>query len=129
MKNAKKLAALVFILALAAAVVFPFLRNSERRAEGADGAMNYLVIHGVEAVYQAEKDITIPEVFSEVYSRYNELQRESGFNLLPHRGHAAKLYTFSLPNSAEAHVIVCCGEIVGGDISTTAINGEMKGLP
>lgn len=128
MKNVKKLALLVFILAVAAAIIFPLFRSNDHRAENADDVIEYLTLRGVEAVYLSEKDITIPAEFGEVYSRYNDLQRENGFNLLPHRGHAAKLYTFALPDLSEAHVIVCCGEIIGGDISTAAIDGEMKGI-
>lgn len=128
MKNIKKLAVIVFILAVIAAIIFPHLGCGERRAENAEDVGEYLISCGLEAVFLSEKDITIPAEFSEVYTRYNDLQRENGFNLLPHRGHAAKLYTFTLPDLSEAHIIVCCGEIVGGDISTAALGGEMRGL-
>lgn len=128
MKKVKIFAAAVFVLALAAAVIFPLSRNGGRRAESAEDVGEHLVSQGIKAVYQSEKAITIPAEFSEVYSRYNDLQRENGFNLLPHRGHSAVLYTFTLSDLSEAHVIVCCGEIVGGDISTAALGGEMRGL-
>lgn len=128
MKSAKRLAITVFILAIAAAIIFPLIRNNDRRAENADDVKEYLITRGIEAVFLSEKEITIPAEFGEVYVRYNDLQRKNGFNLLPHRGHAAKLYAFTLPDLSEAHVIVCCGEIVGGDISTAALGGEMRGL-
>lgn len=129
MKNAKKLAALVFIFAIAAAIIFPLLRDSGRHAETAQDAADYLVSRGIEAIFLAEKEITIPADFGEVYARYNVLQRESGFDLLPHRAHSAKLYTFSVPDASEAHVIVCCGKIIGGDISSAPLNGSMEALP
>lgn len=123
----------VLITAAAGLIIFILLlnRNDSLRAESFGDAADYLSERGVEVIFQLEKEITIPKEFGDVYERYNELQRESGFDISPHRGHSAKLYVFSVPArpDAHAHVIVCCGKIIGGDISSASLSGSMEALP
>lgn len=123
----------VLITAAAGLIIFILLlnRSESLRAEGFGDAADYLSERGVEVIFQLEKEITIPKEFGDVYERYNELQRESGFDISPHRGHSARLYVFSAPArpDAQAHVIVCCGKIIGGDISSASLSGSMEALP
>ena len=81
------------------------------------------------------KDITIPNEFGEVYERYNELQKSQGFDLTGYRSRAAQVYTFGVisvrgehMDNTEAHVMVCDGKIIGGDISSPALEGGMTGF-
>ena len=84
----------------------------------------------------AEKTVTIPEEFGEVYERYNELQQESGFDLTPYRSREATVYTYSVaavdgrPSQyTEVHVMVCDGIVIAGDLASPALAGEMAPLP
>ena len=138
----KNFTAVIAISAAAAAAfvaVCSAVRESGYRAESASDVAQYLSERGITAVCPTEKEITVPSVFGEVYERYNDLQKESGFDLSRHRGHSATVYTFIAAGytdaagepckNAEVHVIVCDGKIVGGDISTAALDGFMVGLP
>ncbi|MBQ3841370.1 MAG: DUF4830 domain-containing protein [Ruminiclostridium sp.] len=81
------------------------------------------------------KDVTIPEEFGDVYDRYNELQKSQGFDLSGYRSREAQVYTFGVisvrgehTDNTEAHVMVCDGKIIGGDISSPALDGGMTGF-
>lgn len=138
----KNFTAVIAISAAAAAAfvaVCSAVRESGYRAENAADVAQFLSERGITAVCPTEKEITIPSVFGEVYERYNDIQKESGFDLSRHRGHSATVYTFTaagyadeageIRKNAEVHVLVCEGKIIGGDISTAALDGFMVGLP
>ena len=81
------------------------------------------------------KTVTIPGEFGEVYERYNELQKSQGFDLSGYRSREAQVYTFGVisvrgvhAENTEAHVMVCDGKIIGGDISSPALDGGMSGF-
>lgn len=76
------------------------------------------------------KDIIIPANFDEVYSEYNSLQKKAGFDLSPYKGKSATVYTYKLSgvDETEIHLIVCEGNIIGGDIASVKLDGEMKPL-
>ena len=76
------------------------------------------------------KDIVIPEKFSAVYEKYNNLQKEAGFNLENYKGKSAKVYSYSLQNDAEKqiHLIICEDKLIGGDVASLKLNGNMTGL-
>lgn len=81
------------------------------------------------------KTVTIPEEFGEVYERYNELQKSQGYDLSGYRSREAQVYTFPVisvrgehTENTEAHVMVCDGKVIGGDISSPALDGGMTGF-
>jgi len=75
------------------------------------------------------KEITIPSSFSSVYEKYNKLQNSADFDLYPYRGQKAVVYSYELQSSDKIlHLIICDGEIIGGDLSDVAVDGEMKPL-
>ena len=84
------------------------------------------------------EEIVIPTEFDDVYERYNNLQKKQGYDLSAYRGEAVTKYTFQVLNfteydgtpcdNAEAHVLVCGGEIIGGDVCSLSISGRMVGL-
>ena len=83
----------------------------------------------------AVKTVTIPNEFGDVYTKYNELQRSQGFDLSLYGGKEAQVWTFAAvsvrgehTDSAEVHVIVCEGMIIGGDVADPALDGGMTGL-
>ncbi len=77
------------------------------------------------------KQITIPEKFSDVYEQYNELQQKSGFNLKAYSGVNAAVYKYKIKNSNEekyVNIIICDGVLIGGDVSSAMLGGEMQPL-
>ena len=77
-----------------------------------------------------EVSVKVPLKFDAVYLRYNELQKEAGFDLSPYVGKALQRVTFNLlnfpyDNNVRINVLVMGTNVVGGDISTVAINGFM----
>lgn len=106
------------------------------RSSGLDGSTNahrveYINSLGVKINETPEvKSITVPEEFGAVYEKYNQLQKKAGFDLTPYKGKPAKVYTYRLTDSEDMRVnIIVCGEcIIGGDISSVRIDGEMRPL-
>lgn len=84
------------------------------------------------------EEIVIPAEFSDVYERYNNLQKKQGCDLSAYRGETVTRYTFQVLNfteydgtpceNAEAHLLVCGGEIIGGDVCSLSISGRMVGV-
>lgn len=76
------------------------------------------------------KEITIPQEFGEVYSRYNEIQKKAGFDLSDYKGETAILYCYELSfdSGTNVNILVSDGKIIGGDVSEISFNGEMKPL-
>lgn len=105
------------------------------KAGGIDGSTNAKRINYLQGlgIYVDEtateiKDITIPWEFSAVYQKYNLLQQKNGFDLANYKGKKAKVYTYSIDGEEDVHLIICNDEIIGGDISSPKIDGNMTGL-
>ena len=75
------------------------------------------------------KKTVIPKEFGSVYNNYNKLQRKAGFDLSRFKGEEVTVYTYPvLGCEKNLTLIVCDGEIIGGDISEVSVNGEMLPL-
>lgn len=83
---------------------------------------------------KSSKEIIIPEQFDAVYQNYNALQKSAGFDLLLYMGSKATVYTYDIDTPAGytgdtvANLIVYKGRIIGGDISSCALDGFMLPL-
>ena len=97
---------------------------------------NYLATFGWETAEEVEeKELTIPQSWNQVYSDYNEVQINQGFDLTEYKGKKVKLYTYTISNyedSAEgivADMLVYNGVLIGGDLcNTSAENGFLVGF-
>ena len=107
------------------------------KAGGTDGSTNALRLEYISGLgYTVNetavnvKEIVIPESFSDVYNEYNRLQKKAGFDLSRHKGDTACVYTYSLSDSEDTVIklIVSDNNIIGGDVSSVRIDGEMKAL-
>ncbi len=99
--------------------------------QGADYLSGYGWKINEEKIHTEE--ITIPVNFSEVYERYNALQKKQGFDLTKYKGEKAVKYTFVITNykgfdNVEAHILTVGKKVIGGDICSTELNGFMKGF-
>jgi len=107
------------------------------KSSGIDGTTNARRVEYLESLgYNINdstvksKKILIPQEFSDVYDRYNALQKRAGFDLSKHKGEEASVYTYCLDEDEETvvNVIVSDGCVIGGDVSSVRIDGEMKPL-
>ena len=77
-----------------------------------------------------EKTVRIPGEFDEVYTRYNELQKQAGLDLMPYRGLQAKQLTFELQNAAVRYAVVLIKEnrVIGGHLTDGEYGSELLPL-
>ena len=124
------LAAAALLIALV--IIFsggqPALETTEER-------VNFLSDMGweVDPASETDSSVLIPREFSDVYARYNELQKQQGYDLEQFCGMTLELYTYVVTNySTDGTVIAALylydGQVVGGDIHSTELNGFMHGL-
>ena len=127
----------VFIIIAAAALLAVIvlicsgggLDTPEERAE-------YLASLGweVDLSTEEERAVTLPSSLDGVLLTYNELQKQQGFDLTPYAGEDCRSYSYAVTNypSGEsgviAQLIIHDGEVIGGDIHSSALGGFMHGL-
>lgn len=80
------------------------------------------------------KTTVIPKEFDEVYSAYNELQREQGFDLSDYKGKKVEIFSYPVYNykGHESCMTLTLmgyeGKLIGGDICCTELDGFMQGI-
>lgn len=79
------------------------------------------------------RDVTIPEEFDQVYEQYNEVQKSQGMDLAPYAGKTCRQWIYRVNNypeegTVQATILVYEGQIVGGDISSTELDGFLCGF-
>lgn len=121
-------------------IIFVSSRFTSSTAYSINGTTNYERVAYLESInckvseeFVSQKQIVIPDQFSSVYERYNNLQLQAGFDLEQYKGAKATLYTYKVLayknlQNAYANLIVCNGKIIGGDILTTDLSGKMLPL-
>ena len=78
--------------------------------------------------------VRIPEQQSEIFSRYNTLQKSQGYDLSQYAGKSVMRYVYKVNNfpgatdPVYATLLVYKNQIVGGDITNTAAKGAVQGL-
>lgn len=99
------------------------------------GRAAYLEQYGweVETPAVSEEDVLIPKTFSDVFKKYNELQLSQGFDLSQYGGMEVKLYTYKVKNHGSddtvlAQLYVYKGQVIGGDVHSSALDGFMCGI-
>ena len=97
--------------------------------------LEYIAAQGYEADRaEDKKDIIIPKCFNKVYSDYNAVQKQQGFDLEPYKGRQAVVYTYKIKNyknnnNVVANLIVCGGKLIGADLcDPSAKNGFLTAL-
>lgn len=83
------------------------------------------------------REVVIPEVFDDVYSNYNDIQRSQGFDLQKYAGRRVKRWTYVIRNYPETkpeddfiriNILVCDERIIGGDVCSIKLDGFMHGV-
>lgn len=80
------------------------------------------------------EEIVVPQTFNDVYTQYNELQKQQGFDLSKYCGETVKQYTYRVLNHKSGgehvflHLLVQNDQVIGGDVSSTELDGFMQGF-
>ena len=78
--------------------------------------------------------VRIPKDHTEIYDRYNDLQKAQGFDLTNFAGKTVMRYVYKVtnyPGATEpvyATLLIYKNQVIGGDITDTAPNGAIRGL-
>lgn len=78
--------------------------------------------------------VRLPKEQTEVYARYNALQKSQGYDLSQHAGKTVMRYVYKVSNFPDATepvyatLLVYKNQIIGGDITNTAANGVIQGF-
>jgi len=78
--------------------------------------------------------VRIPEEQSEVFRRYNTLQKSQGYDLSQYAGKSVMRYVYKINNfpgatdPVYATLLVYKNQIIGGDVTNTAAKGAVQGL-
>ena len=79
-------------------------------------------------------EVRIPREADEVFSRYNELQKNQGYDLTKYAGKKVMRYVYQINNFPDAKepvyatLLVYKDQIIGGDITDTTPGGRVQGL-
>ena len=79
-------------------------------------------------------EVTIPQSFNKVYEGYNKMQKEQGLDLSKYAGKTCKQWVYEIKNypsqtaMVRATLMVYNDQVIGGDISSSALNGFMSGF-
>ena len=116
--------------------------NSQAAPTGApapssnDGRVKFLTDFGWDVTTSPTESsqVKIPEETSEVFDRYNNLQKSQGYDLSKFAGKNVMRYVYKLnnyPGATEpvyATLLVYKGQIIGGDVTDTAAKGHIRGF-
>lgn len=108
------------------------------RASTAEERIAYLSQFGwaVEADPVEVSEVIIPETFDDTYTNYNELQKAQGFDLSVYAGKRVKRWIYRVTNypgyenqpCIQATLLIYDGQVIGGDVCSTEIDGFMHGF-
>lgn len=120
----------VLLLGLILAGQFLSVRAGEIDLSTNEKRVQYIATLGItlQGDDYTKKQVTIPQSFSKVYNNYNALQREAGFDLQSYRGKSVIIYTYNLDSQTVVNLITFKGKLIGGDIASLKIDGQMTAL-
>lgn len=103
---------------------------------GNDGRVKFLTDFGWEVAASPveSSQVRIPEQSSDVYERYNALQKSQGYDLSQYAGKTVMRYVYKVnnfPGATEpvyATVLVYKNQVIGGDITDTSAKGVIQGF-
>ena len=101
-----------------------------------DSRVNFLKEFGwqVASSPTESSQVRIPEKQSEVFDRYNALQKSQGYDLSQYAGKTAMRYVYKInnfPGATEpvyATLLVYKNQIIGGDVTDTSAKGVVRGF-
>lgn len=138
----KKVLAVVGIIAAVIVAIVVLFGGSDSAATATTGVSNndarvqFLKDFGwdVAASPVESSQVKIPEATTEVFDRYNLLQRSQGYDLTAYAGKTVMRFVYKInnyPASTEpvyATVLIYKNQVIGGDVTNTAANGQIHGF-
>lgn len=132
--GAAALALIAIVIALFSGGAQP--TSASGNVTGNDDRLQFLAAFGWEvAVSPVESgQVRVPEGSSQVFDRYNELQKTMGYDLSEYAGKTVMRYVYQVKNypgaTAEvfATLLISNNQIIGGDITDTSANGKVQGF-
>ncbi len=141
----KKKIIIILAAALALIAVLALLfGGKESTATGAPSSINsnddriqFLASFGWEVVTSPTESsqVRIPAENSEVFDRYNALQKSQGYDLSGFQGKTVMRYVYKIknyPGATEpvyATLLISNNQIIGGDVTDTSATGVIQGFP
>ncbi len=139
-KRILTICSLLLAVVLAAAVLPGILQEDNisvglmlqgQSVEDNDARIAYLATYGWEVKAEPEsiEEVVIPQEFSDVFTKYNAIQLEQGFDLEKQKGQRVRRYTYIVtnypdePDYVRANLFVCKGKVVAGDICSLKVQG------
>ena len=103
---------------------------------GNDARVKFLTDFGWEVTTSPveSSQVKIPTETTEVFDRYNALQKSQGFDLTKYPGKRIKRYTYEITNyptgetGVQASLLVYKNTVIGGEILSPTQNGILHGL-
>ena len=101
-----------------------------------DGRVKFLTDFGWDVATSPveSSQVRIPEKTTEVFDRYNALQKSQGYDLTNYAGKNIMRYVYKInnyPGATEpvyATLLVYKNQIIGGDVTNTAAKGQIRGF-
>ena len=148
LKKSAFIALIVVVLSICLVGVLHFLNNTQPSqndekmslsASSESEMLTFISNYGwqVDEEPVEVRDVIIPETFDEVYSNYNNIQLEQGFDLEKYAGQRVKRWTYVIRNYPETspnddfiriNILVSDGVVIGGDVCSVKLDGFMHGF-
>ena len=141
--NKKKIVGILAAAAALIALLIMLFSGGETAAPTAapsvatnDGRVQFLKDFGwdVAASPVESGQVKIPTASTEVFDRYNTLQKSQGYDLSQYAGKTVMRYVYKINNfpgatdPVHATLLIYKDQVIGGDITNTAANGTMQAL-
>ena len=137
----KKIAVILGVIAALIVAIVLLFGGSKTQTTAApvtnnDARVDFLAGFGWDVTNSPTESsqVRIPENMTEVFERYNNLQKSQGYDLTRYAGKNVMRYVYKVnnfPNATEpvyATVLVYKGQVIGGDITDTAPGGKVQGF-
>ena len=113
-----------------------FKRDGAPDLNTTEGRAAYLKTLGWEVDPETEsfRTVVVPKKLDGIMAQYNKLQLKQGYDLNSHLGESCRQYCYDITNypGGQGKVVVSLylqnGQIIAGDVHSTAVNGFMHGL-
>lgn len=140
--NKKKIIGLLAAAAGLIALLIILFGGSDTAATAApsvatnDGRVQFLKDFGWEVAASPVESgqVRIPEASSEVFDRYNTLQKSQGYDLSKYAGKTVMRFVYKISNypgatdPVLATLLVYKDQVIGGDVTDTAADGVVRGF-
>ncbi len=139
----KKIAIVLAAVAVAIVGLIMLLRPSQPSTPTAapslgtnEGRIAFLKDFGweVNASPVETGQVRIPKQSTEVYDRYNALQKSQGYDLTPYAGKTVMRYVYKITNypgasaPVYATLLIYKDNVIGGDVTDTGAKGVVQGF-